>query len=177
VLTDFFGEQFFFFLVDDWLNEMEAILLAAGMYFLYSQSKGAQTLFPGDLKPTSPEQLPPVNRLNPGKNDIQRVPTLLANDPMKIGYTERTNVRNMKSFYPAERRLGMEAVYKANAPYKRQDVQDAYVQQQGAYILPSFFLDTTKWNTGVKPFPKANFLGNPQRIFVKPVATVPTRPT
>lgn len=133
-------------------------LLAAGA-FLYTKTAHAAT-YPGQLKPTTTATLPPLNIFNPAANDTIR-PKASQYDPRRIGYTVRTNTRNVKGDYPEERRIGPEAASKSNALHRRQIVQDTYVQQQGAYIMDHFLLEPTYYKTGVKPFPKINSLGNP----------------
>lgn len=138
---------------------MALLFLAGAGLYLWSRTS-ASTYFPGQLKPTNPSTLPPMNIFNPATNDIIR-PRADQYDPRRIGYTVRMNTHNVKGDYPEEKKLGPEAASKSNALHRRQAVQDAYVQQQGAYIREHPFLDQTFWPTGVKPHPKINSLGNP----------------
>lgn len=138
---------------------MALIFLAGAGLYLWSRTTAA-THFPGQLKPTDTSNLPPMNIFNPATNDTIR-PRADQYDPRRIGYTVRINTRNVKGDYPQERRIGAEAADKPYALHRRQAIQDAYVQQQGAYIAEHPFLEPVYWNTGVKAPRKINSLGNP----------------
>lgn len=150
---------------------MQVVLIGAGLLFLYT--RGVQSFkWPGQLAPTTPAALPPVDRLQPSKNDIIRPPDYyrgMGRDPLRqVGYVERVNGGNVKGDYPYEKYLGVAAVDHPFALHRRQDYQDAFVQQQRAYINDNYFIDPAYWNRGVKPYRKINSSGNPTYLRIAP---------
>lgn len=150
---------------------MEVVLIGAGLLYLYYRGSNSFK-FPGELAPTSAEQLPPVNRLQPSLNDIVRPPDYwrgIGRNPLRaVGYTERVNGGNVKGDYSQERFLGVTSVDSPFSLHRSQKFADTFSQIQRAHIPDNYFLEQAYKPVGVKPFKKINSSGHPAYLRVMP---------
>lgn len=156
---------------------MSLVVVAAIAAYLITQSRKANPgpRLPGELAPTRPSQLPPIDPQNPAKNDIIR-PKAWLFDPLRIGYTQRWNAKTVRGDYRQERLISDTAAYRSNALFKNQRAQDIFVQQQGAYINDEQILDNNFWYKGVKPHRLIISSGSPEYTPVRPLKCSPYRP-